>query len=79
MTAAKALAGFSLAGIALDDPIKSLIADLDALADDLRPDLPIVGDPSGDLATGGDAVAMTLRALTNAEALRVRAAIRTNY
>lgn len=65
ITAAKALEGFDLAGIALPD--------------DLRADLSTDGEPSGDLADDGDAAAMKARALTSAERLRVRAAIRTNH
>lgn len=63
ITASKALAGFTDAGISLDDAIK---AELDRLAaDDLRPDLPAPGDPAGDLDAGGDAAAMRrARALT---------------
>jgi hypothetical protein len=71
ITATKALAGFDSAGIALDDPIKSVLASLDALADDLRPDLPTDGEPTGDLSDGGDAAAMTrlASALDSLEAL----------
>jgi len=58
ITASKAIAGFDHAGIAMDDPIKAILADLDALADDLRPDLPNPGEASADLGTGGDDAAM---------------------
>lgn len=50
VTAAKALDGFTAAGIAMDESLRSVLADLDALTDDLRTDLP----------PGGDAVAMRL-------------------
>lgn len=69
VSASKALAGFDHAGIALDDAMKSILADLDAIADDLRADLPTGGDPSGDLPTGGDVVAMKRRAITEATRL----------
>lgn len=55
ITATKALAGFDLAGIAMDDQVKSILAELDRLADDLPPDLPDPGDV--DLGEGGDEVA----------------------
>jgi len=58
ITASKALAGFDTAGIALDDRLKAVLADLDALADDLRTDLTNDGEPAGDLSGGGDAAAM---------------------
>jgi hypothetical protein len=58
ITASKALAGFDNAGIALDEAMKAAIADLDAIADDLRPDLTDGGEPTGDLTAGGDAAAM---------------------
>lgn len=59
LTASKALAAFDSAGIAIDDRMKAVLADLDALAaDDLRPDLPNGGEPSGDLPAGGEAAAM---------------------
>lgn len=58
ITASKALAGFSSAGIALDDSLKSVLAELDVLVDDLRPDLPSGGAPlSGYLPDGGEDVA----------------------
>ena len=54
ITPAKAIAGFDSAGIAIGDEIKSLLADLDVPADDLRSDLP---EPAA-AATGGDDAAM---------------------
>ena len=59
ITAAKAIAGFTTAGIALPD--------------DLLADLSESGEPSGDLLNGGDLAAMKMRALADAERLRVRA------
>lgn len=56
ITASKALAHIDSAGIAIDDSTKSIIADLDALADDLRPDLP---RPAAAATGGDDAAAMT--------------------
>jgi hypothetical protein len=61
ITAAKAVAGFTSAGIALPD--------------DLRADLLNGGEPSGDLLVGGDAVAMKSRALIEAERLLARASV----
>lgn len=58
ITASKALAGFDSVGIALPD--------------DLRADLLNAGEPSGDLADGGDAAAMKMRLLAEQERLRVR-------
>jgi hypothetical protein len=58
ITAAKAIAGFDQAGIAIDDPFKAVLADLDRLADDLHPDLPDPGDASADLGKSGDDAAM---------------------
>lgn len=58
VSASKALAHIDSAGIALDDTLKSVLADLDGLADDLRADLTPSGEPSGDLVDGGDAAAM---------------------
>lgn len=59
ISAAKAIAGFTTAGIDLDATVKSLLLD----ADDLRSDLPSGGEPSGDLSAGGDDAAMTRRAI----------------
>jgi hypothetical protein len=58
VTAGKALAGFDSAGIAMDDSLRSVLAELDRLTADLRPDLPAPGEPSGDLGAGGDDAAM---------------------
>jgi len=58
VTASKAIAGFTTAGIAMDDALKAVLADLDALVPDLRPDLPAPGDASADLGNGGDDAAM---------------------
>jgi len=69
ITASKALVGFNLAGIALDDAMKSILADLDAIADDLRPDLSTGGEPSGDLSAAGDVAAMKQRAIARATRL----------
>ncbi len=54
ITPAKALAGFTSAGIAMDDAVKAALAALDEHADDLRPDLSDGGEPSGDLSIGGE-------------------------
>jgi hypothetical protein len=58
ITAAKALDAFTSAGIAVPD--------------DLLTDLSNAGEPSGDLADGGDVVAMKARALTLADAQLAR-------
>lgn len=58
VTASKALSGFSSAGIALDPALRSVLADLDALAADLHSDLPPGGDAKADLSDGGDDAAM---------------------
>jgi hypothetical protein len=75
---AKALLGFDDAGISLDDRVKAILADLDAIAaEDLRPDLLETGELKGDLETGGDDAAMTERqaiALGRLLLLRERAA-----
>lgn len=67
ITAAKALAGFETAGIPMDEQLAAVLAELDRRADDLRPDLPTDGEPSGDLSTGGD------------DAARKQLVERTNY
>ena len=54
----KALRDFTTAGIELDDSFKSLLANPDAIPDDLRADLPSGGEPKGDLLLGGEPVAM---------------------
>jgi hypothetical protein len=55
ITAAKALAGFTSAGIAVPD--------------DLLDDLSTDGEPAGDLSTDGDAAAMKAAALTRIDRL----------
>jgi hypothetical protein len=67
ITPAKAMAGFTTAGIDLDESVKSFLLD----ADDLRSDLSTGGNPSGALSDGGDDVAMTRRALALGRVLRL--------
>ena len=62
---AKALAQFTTAGIAMDDTVKSLLAELDRLPDDLRPDLASAPAEVGDAA----AIARLEAALTQLETL----------
>jgi hypothetical protein len=61
ITASKAIAHFNTAGLALPD--------------DLLTDLSAAGEPSGDLANDGDAVAMKSRALIEAERFLARASV----
>lgn len=58
ITASKALEHFTSAGLPLDGLIKSFGESLDAFAADLRPDLPNLGEPTGDLSDGGDDAAL---------------------
>ncbi len=58
ITAAKALASFDTAGIAMDDRLKSALAALDEMADDLPATLSDSGDASADLGTDGEQAAM---------------------
>ena len=58
ITAAKALASFDTAGIAMDDRLKAALAALDEMADDLPATLSDSGDAAADLGTDGERAAM---------------------
>jgi len=73
VTASKAISAFDSAGIEMDDRIKSILSELDAIADDLRADLSAPGDAPADLGTDGDDAAMKrARLITRATYLEGR-------